>query len=179
MKKKFDIIIHGIDWKKNPECCRFLRRDYQNDPLMLPRCANGPCNNPAIVTGTMVGFRPGRHKAGDPAAHDAFPQVVLHLLLLEWLRELGASRKEADATLQPGDDQHERHQRRRVRLGGLSQQTGGAAAATMDAPRRASRPAERSHQRAHGSGLYGDDTTSVLLAATRAGQNRPRDSEVG
>lgn len=127
----------------------------------------------------MVGFRLGRHQAGDSTADDALAQVLVDVFLAERLGELGAGGEAADAALQSGDDQHQRDQRRRVRLGGLSQSAGGAAAAAVDPPRRAARPPERPHEGVHGAGLDGDDSAAVLSAAARVSQDRPRDSETG
>jgi len=62
------------------------------------------------VAGTMVGFWFGGYKAGDPTADNALAQVFVHVLLVEWLGELGARSEKADATFQPGDDQHQRNQ---------------------------------------------------------------------
>lgn len=127
----------------------------------------------------MVRFRFGGHKAGDPTADDAFAQVFVHIFIIERLGELGAGGEEVDATFQFGDNQHQRDQRRRVRLGGLSQSFGGAAAATMDPPRRAARASEWSHEGTHGAGLDGDNPAALLSTATRASQDRSRDSETG
>lgn len=131
------------------------------------------------ATGTMVGFRPGRHKVGDPAADNALAQVLVHVFLTERLGELGASGEKTDATFQPGDDQHQRDQCRRVCLGGFSQSSGRAAAAAVDSSRRAARASERSYERTHGPGLDGDDSAALLFAATRASSNRSRDSKTG
>lgn len=127
----------------------------------------------------MVRFRFGGHKASDPTADDAFAQVFVHVLVAERFGEFGASGEEADATLQFGDNQHQRDQRRRIRLGGLSQSVGGAAAATMDPSRRAARASEWSYEGAHGASLDGNNSATLLSTATRASQDRSRDSETG
>lgn len=49
----------------------------------------------------------------------------------------------------------------------------------MDSPRRVTRTSERSYERAHGTGLDGDNSATLLPTATCASQNRSRDSETG
>lgn len=48
----------------------------------------------------------------------------------------------------------------------------------MDPSRCIARPSERSHEGVHGAGLDGNDSATLLPAATRASQNWPRDSKI-
>lgn len=120
----------------------------------------------------MVRFRFGGYKVGDPTTDDAFTQIFVDIFIVKRLGELGAGGEEADATLQFGDNQHQRDQRRRVCLGGLSQSFGGIAALTVDPPRRSARASEWSHEGAHGAGFDGDDPATLLSTATRPSQDR-------
>lgn len=120
----------------------------------------------------MVGFRFGGYKTGDSTTDDAFTQIFVDVFIVKRLGKLGAGGEEADATLQFGDNQHQCDQRRRVRLGGLSQSFGGIAAITVDPPRRAARASKWSHERAHGAGFDGDDPAALLSTATRPSQGR-------
>ena len=72
-----------------------------------------------------VGLRSGRHQAGDRAADDplaGLPHLLLHVHLLVDVRLGVGARAQTHQTLVSGDGQHQRHGRRRVRLGRLAQQ---------------------------------------------------------
>lgn len=120
----------------------------------------------------MVGFRFRGHKAGDPTTDNALAQVFVDVFIVERLGKLRAGGEKANATLQSGNNQHQRDQRRRICLGGLSQSFGGIAAVTVDPSRRAARASEWSHEGAHGAGFDGDYPTALLSIATRPSQDR-------